>query len=90
MAQFCARVRKRDDLPRGLDQGRLPAPHHPGPGTRRSSAPRRPAAVDGPVAAPGDGEAGHHNAVRHLCGVLQVLTFLAYAYVTALVAVAGL
>ena len=39
MAQFCARVRKRADLPAVVDQGRLPAPHDQRPrGTPRLAA----------------------------------------------------
>ncbi len=34
MARFCARLRKRDDLPAVVDEGRLPAPDHPEPGHR--------------------------------------------------------
>ncbi len=31
MAQFCARIRKRPDLPLGVDEGHLPAPDDPKP-----------------------------------------------------------
>ena len=85
MAQFCARVRKRDDLPVGVDEGRLPAPHDQRPGARaarRAARPgtqhRRPA---GPVAVPDDRAARRRStrAGTSLCGALQVLVFVGYA-----------
>ncbi|WP_052863165.1 Pls/PosA family non-ribosomal peptide synthetase [Streptomyces niger] len=92
MARFCARVRKRDDLPTVSmkDIYRYP--------TIRSLA----AAFDAPAPAPAVPDvvvpaesappepAAEGSTARYvLCGALQLLLFLGYAYVTALVLALG-
>ena len=86
MAQFCARVRKRDDLP---EVSIKDVYQHP---TIRGLA----QALVGTTPATQSTAVAHQATVRRAttmqyvtCGVLQVLTYLAYAYVTALVAVRG-
>ncbi len=92
MAHFCARVRKRDDLPtvsmkdvyqhptiRGLAGALGEAPHTP-TGTSTPST-----ALAAPVELPVRG--GRPRYV--LCGVLQVLIFLGYTYWTTFIALKG-
>ncbi|HEX2073808.1 MAG TPA: Pls/PosA family non-ribosomal peptide synthetase [Geodermatophilus sp.] len=97
MAQFCARVRKRDDLPSVSIKDiyryptissltaalaeAAPAPSAQTATTPTSVDPSGPAPVD--VASP----AGTPQFV--LCGVLQALVFLGYSYLAAIVAVRG-
>lgn len=82
MARFCARVRKRPDLP---SVSMKDIYEHP---TIRSLATALAGAVPAPaapaVAAPA--EVAHHASTRQYltCGALQLLFFLGYAYVVAL------
>ena len=98
MARFCARVRKRPDLPIGVDEGHLPAPHDQQPGggvgARRRRRPcradhrssrRRRRTVDVMPVHPSD------RAGRHRAGTLEyvavrgaaALVFLGYSYLAA-------
>ena len=95
MAQFCARVRKRDDLPsvsmkdiyqhptiNGLAAALGPCRHRDAALRVRCGTPRSPRAVPRlPVEA---GAAGQHPAVRRL-RALQLLVFLGYSSLAALV-----
>ncbi|WP_455355260.1 Pls/PosA family non-ribosomal peptide synthetase [Streptomyces sp. SYSU K217416] len=90
MAQFCARVRKRTDLPSVSMKDIYRAP------TVRSLATTLPEPTDAaptPVrpSAPAPAEVAAPAGTRQylLCGTLQFLTFLAYSYLAALVAVRG-
>ncbi|HET9257951.1 MAG TPA: Pls/PosA family non-ribosomal peptide synthetase, partial [Pseudonocardiaceae bacterium] len=92
MAHFCARVRKRADLPsvsikdvyrhptiRSL-AAQLIEPQRPeAQAAPIESSPPAPAEVPTPVSGPG----------YVLCGLVQLLTFLGYSYLAALVAVLG-
>ncbi|POX38709.1 peptide synthetase [Streptomyces sp. Ru73] len=108
MARFCARVRKRDDLPsvsmkdiyryptiRSLAAAfDTPAPATAaangsahGNGSAAAPAPARPVPVPG---APAPLEPARTRTAEYvLCGTLQLLLFLGYAYVTALVLAIG-
>ncbi|MBJ7453152.1 MAG: peptide synthetase, partial [Blastococcus sp.] len=110
MARFCARVRKRDDLPSvtmkevyqhpttsGLALALAPAvapvvvpPREaadmPSGAVRPSPHPREPAPPS-PTADPRQEPVGTPSFV--VCGALQLLTFVGYAYATAVVAVRG-
>ena len=81
MAQFCARVRKRPDLPSVSIKDIY---QHPTIGSLATAlAGPTPAPVQPPAPAPAVTRAGTRQYV--LCGALQVLVFLGYAYLTALV-----
>jgi non-ribosomal peptide synthetase-like protein len=86
MAQFCARVRKREDLP---DVSMKDVYQHPTIRGLARSLPATTSTASPPVVA-------HQVTVRRAttrqyvtCGVLQVLTYLGYAFVTAFVGVRG-
>ncbi|MGY1625201.1 Pls/PosA family non-ribosomal peptide synthetase [Geodermatophilus sp. SYSU D00965] len=94
MAQFCARVRKRPDLPsvsmkdvyrhptvRSLAEAFRAVPSAPAPPA--VPAPVAPAPVEAPRPAP----AG--TALHVLCGVLQALFFCGYCLLVAIIGVAG-
>ena len=96
MARFCARVRKRADLPSVSMQGRLPAPDDPQPcrGPRQTPAPTTSRA---PAPRAGDCAGGSRSSRRGrassgeyvLCGALQLLFILGYPALAAFVAVKG-
>ncbi|MGY1689772.1 Pls/PosA family non-ribosomal peptide synthetase [Geodermatophilus sp. SYSU D01105] len=100
MAQFCARVRKRTDLPsvsikdvyahptiRELASA-LAAPP-PGAGTVPAPTVPAPAPVPTAAQAPATGGPPASTLRYALVGTLQVLAFLAYAYLVAVVATTG-
>ena len=93
MAQFCARVRKRADLPSVSMKDVYQHPTIRSLATALADADRRPTRAS--LAAVGSG--GSHRAAEArpahgeyvLCGALQLLIFLGYSYLAALVAVQG-
>jgi non-ribosomal peptide synthetase-like protein len=86
MAQFCARVRKRADLP---DVSMKDVYQHPDIRSLAKSLPGT-TSTPSPAAVPHDVTVRRATTRQYVtCGALQVLTYLGYAYVTALVAVRG-
>ncbi|MFI8993359.1 Pls/PosA family non-ribosomal peptide synthetase [Streptomyces sp. NPDC053542] len=94
MAQFCARVRKQDHLPSVSmkDIYRYPtirslATALGGTSGRPASAPSAPVASSSPVPVPVDSPTPVTSSTAQyvLCGAVQFLFFLGYAYLTALV-----
>ena len=92
MARFCARVRKRADLPSVSmkDIYQHPTISSLAAALRRTPPPAGSSAV-GRIPAPADGDraAGPARLEYVLCGALQLLIFLGYSYLAALVVVQG-
>ncbi|MFW3169189.1 Pls/PosA family non-ribosomal peptide synthetase [Geodermatophilus sp. CPCC 206100] len=87
MARFCARVRKRADLPAVSIQDVYRHPTVRQLATALDTAAAAPAPLPAPPPAP---IARRASAAEHaLCGVLQLLVFLAYSYLVALLFVRG-
>ncbi|MGR8007264.1 Pls/PosA family non-ribosomal peptide synthetase [Streptomyces hypolithicus] len=92
MAHFCARVRKRADLP---PVSMKDVYRHPTIGSLAAavaeSGPAAPVESPAPEAAAATGEASAPAGTPRyvLCGALQLLTFLAYSFLVAVVAVRG-
>ncbi|MEU3029796.1 Pls/PosA family non-ribosomal peptide synthetase [Streptomyces incarnatus] len=97
MAQFCARVRKRSDLPspsmrdiyryptiRDLAEALAPAAPPPDEAAGTAAALVAPAPAAPPAPLPHTGRLTHF-----LCGTVQLLTFLAYSFVSGLVTGTG-
>jgi non-ribosomal peptide synthetase-like protein len=85
MARFCARVRKRPDLPSVSIKDIYQHPTIASLAAAVAGTVPAPAAADPAVAAPA--QAAHQASTRQYltCGALQLLFFLGYAYVVALV-----
>ncbi|WP_052862909.1 Pls/PosA family non-ribosomal peptide synthetase [Streptomyces niger] len=88
MAQFCARVRKRDDLP---SVSMKDVYRHPTVRGLAAALPATPSAAAGPqVQAVVEEPAPVGSTPRYvLCGTLQLLIFLGYSYVAGLVMIRG-
>jgi non-ribosomal peptide synthetase-like protein len=88
MARFCARVRKREDLPSVSMPDIYSCP------TIRSLAMAHaglaPAAVEPPVVAPSEVSSQVGTLQYVVCGTLQLLFFLGYSYVVTLVMIQGI
>ncbi|MYU04464.1 peptide synthetase [Streptomyces sp. SID8366] len=97
MAQFCARARKRPDLPspsmrdiyryptiRDLAEGLAPAAPPPDQAATRTTAPVAPAPAAPPAPLPDTSRLTHF-----LCGAFQLLAFLASSFVSGLVTGTG-
>ncbi|WP_153815013.1 Pls/PosA family non-ribosomal peptide synthetase [Streptomyces sp. SUK 48] len=97
MAQFCARARKRPDLPspsmrdiyryptiRDLAEGLAPAAPPPDQAATRTTAPAAPAPAAPPAPLPDTSRLTHF-----LCGAFQLLAFLASSFVSGLVTGTG-
>jgi non-ribosomal peptide synthetase-like protein len=87
MARFCARVRKRPDLPPVSMKDIYRHPTIRGLATGVADA--TPCPVESPAPAPIGSPAPAGSRRYFLCGTLQFLSFLAYSYLAAVVAVAG-
>jgi non-ribosomal peptide synthetase-like protein len=82
MAHFCARVRKREDLPSVSMKDIYRHPTIRGLATAFADAP--PALAASPVPAPAQQAASASTREYVFCGTLQLLSFLGYAWVAAL------
>ena len=91
MARFCARVRKRADLPSVSMKDVYRHPTIRSLATALADAARPPSRVEPSVPAPA--EVRRHRPARReyvLCGTLQLLFFLGYSYLAAFVVVRGI
>ena len=89
MAQFCARVRKRADLPAVSMKDIYQHSTIRSLATALTGAAPTPVEPSAPASAPVKVARRASTLEYLLCGALQLLTFLGYAYLTALVAVRG-
>ncbi|MEW2624664.1 Pls/PosA family non-ribosomal peptide synthetase [Streptomyces sp. NPDC048106] len=101
MAQFCARVRKRPDLPspsmRDIyryptirDLARALAPAAPPPDEAATAAPTAPAASSAPAPVTPPAPPPRTSRLLHsLCGTFQLLVFLGYSLASGLVTASG-
>lgn len=91
MAHFCARVRKRDEVPSVSMKDIYANPTVRGLATALGddeSAPTGPA-TEAPAEVPAEAPARAGTAQYVLCGLLQLLAFLGYSYLSAVIVVEG-